>query len=151
MYVVDTDVLSSLAPTQRGTDADVAAWFDRNGDHLYLSAVTIAEASYGLAWLAHRRATRKVALLRAWLSDLLTFYGDRVIAMDGRIGWRAGEMRAQGRAGGFNLGFEDALVAATADVLGFTVLTRNVRHFRPLGVRYVDPFVALPPDAAAPQ
>lgn len=111
--------------------------------------MTIAEASYGLAWVAHRRATRKAASLRAWLDDVLTFCGDRVIAIDGQIGWRAGELRARSKASGFDVGMEDALVAASAELHGFTVLTRNVRHFRPLGVLHVNPFEALPPDAAS--
>jgi hypothetical protein len=145
LYVVDTDVLSSLAPTKRRND-DLVGWLDRNSGHLYLSTVTIAEASYGLAWVTHRRATRKAASLRAWLDDVLTFYEDRVIAIDGRIGWRAGELRARSKANGFDVGMEDALVAASAELLGFTVLTRNARHFRPLGVRHVNPFEALPPE-----
>jgi hypothetical protein len=37
---------------------------------------------------------------------------------------------------------EDALIAATAIVHGLTVVTRNSRHFRLLGVPLVDPFTA---------
>lgn len=41
----------------------------------------------------------------------------------------AGEWRAQARRRGFTLSVPDALIAATAHVLGATVLTRNVRDF----------------------
>jgi predicted nucleic acid-binding protein len=35
---------------------------------------------------------------------------------------------------------EDAMIAATAVVHGLTVVTRNLRDFKPLGVRTLDPF-----------
>ena len=36
------------------------------------------------------------------------------------------------------------VIAATAQLRGFTILTRNARHFEPLGVPFLDPFVRLP-------
>ena len=36
-----------------------------------------------------------------------------------------------------------------AKLNGFTILTRNARHFAPLGVPFLDPFVNLPPRRAA--
>jgi predicted nucleic acid-binding protein len=41
-------------------------------------------------------------------------------------------------------GFADVVIAATACCHGLTILTRNVRHFAPLGVAAVDPFKTLP-------
>ncbi|MGH6961112.1 MAG: PIN domain-containing protein, partial [Dongiaceae bacterium] len=35
---------------------------------------------------------------------------------------------------------EDAMIAATAIVHGLTVVSRNVRDFRPFGVALLDPF-----------
>ena len=46
----------------------------------------------------------------------------------------------------FEVGAEDALIAATADLSAMTVLTANARHFMPMGVRWVDPRAGLPPD-----
>jgi hypothetical protein len=147
LYVIDTDVLSHGAPGKIKRDGAVADWLAHNGEHLYLSAVTVLETSYGISWLVHRRAARKAALLRAWLSDVLTFYEGRVIGVDRQIALRGGELLARAKARGFEVGVEDALVAATADLRGFAVLTRNLRHFRPLGVAHLDPFATLPPEA----
>jgi predicted nucleic acid-binding protein len=38
---------------------------------------------------------------------------------------------------------EDAMIAATAHVHGLTVVTCNIRDFRPLGVPTLDPFVPV--------
>ena len=51
----------------------MARWLERNGEQLFLSAVTVVETSFGIAWLAHRHASRKAALLRVWLGEVLTF------------------------------------------------------------------------------
>jgi len=38
----------------------------------------------------------------------------------------------------------DLTIAATAKVHGFTILTRNLRHFEPTGVPTIDPLKSLP-------
>ena len=48
------------------------------------------------------------------------------------------------RAGGRAPGFADVAIAATAASRGLTILTRNLRHFSPLGAQAIDPFDALP-------
>jgi len=150
MYVLDTNVLSHGAPSRTQPDAGVVAWLERNGQHLYLSAVTVAEIAYGVARLERRGAVRRAELLRAWLGDVLIFHGSRVLAIETEVAARAGELLAAAVAHGVEPGIEDALIAATADLRGFTVLTRNTRHFAPMGVAHMDPFVALPPEATSP-
>ena len=49
-------------------------------------------------------------------------------------------VRATGRAPGF----ADMAIAATAASRSLTVLTRNLRHFAPLGAPAIDPFDTLP-------
>jgi hypothetical protein len=39
----------------------------------------------------------------------------------------------------------DLFIAATARRHGLTILTRNLKHFTPLGMPVLDPFAALPP------
>ena len=48
------------------------------------------------------------------------------------------------RAAGHTPGLADIAIAATAASRGLTVLTRNVRHFAPLGTRAINPFETLP-------
>jgi predicted nucleic acid-binding protein len=110
--------------------------------------VTVAEISFGVAWLAHRGAARKSGHLGAWLSDLLVFHANRVLPVDDRVALRSGQLLARARANGVDVGVEDALIAATADLNRMAVLTRNARHFEPMGVVHTNPFDRLPPDAA---
>ena len=69
-----------------------------------------------------------------------TLHGGRVIPVHSEIALRAGDLIAKAKAEGFEIAAEDALIGATADVRGLTVLTENERHFRPLGVTFVNPF-----------
>ena len=45
---------------------------------------------------------------------------------------------------GIHPGFADVAIAATAAVHDLTILTRNLKHFIPLGVSCADPFVSPP-------
>jgi toxin FitB len=143
-YVVDTDVLSTTSPTSPSAIPGLPAWLERNSEHLHLSVISLMEISYGIAWLRHRRAQRKAALLQAWLDDVTTFHRSRIIMVVDDIALRAGQLLAKARAGGVEVSAEDALIAASADVRAMTVLTANARHFVPMGVRCLDPRAGLP-------
>ena len=56
----------------------------------------------------------------------------------------AGMLSDRARRQGQAPGFADIIIAATALQHGLTVLSRNLKHFEPLGVRALDPFAALP-------
>jgi predicted nucleic acid-binding protein len=107
----------------------------------------VAEISFGIAWLAHKGATRRSGNLGAWLSDVLVFHAGRVLPVDDRVALLAGQLLAAARGNGADVGIEDALIGATAELNGIRVLTRNVRHFEPMGLVPLDPFDRLPPDA----
>jgi predicted nucleic acid-binding protein len=145
-YVIDTDVLSSTSPTAPDAIPGLAAWLERNSAQLHLSVISLMEISYGIAWLRHRQAWRKAALLQAWLDDVTTFHHSRIITVVADVAVRGGQLLAKARAGGVEVSAEDALIAASADLRAMTVLTANLRHFVPMGVRCVDPRAALPPD-----
>ena len=146
MYLVDTNVLSAGAPS-RVAPADLIDWMDAHSAELFLSAVTVAEIEDGIAKLRRDGATRKAADLTAWLETLLHLYGNRILPIDTAVARVAGVLSDQARAQGQAPGFADIAIAATAKHHGLTLLTRNLRHFEPLGVPSIDPFVALPPPA----
>jgi predicted nucleic acid-binding protein len=76
--------------------------------------------------------------LTAWLDRTVDIYGDRILSVDTPVARRWGRLSARIGHGG-----ADLLVAATALEHGFTVITRNVRHFVPTGVPVKNPFENL--------
>jgi len=141
-YIVDTNVLSQTAPGRNRRE--VATWLVRNEQRLSLSVVTIAELRYGVEWLRHRGAERKAAELEAWLEEMTLLHASRLHPVDLAVAQETGHLLALVRARGGDVGFEDAVIAATARLKGLGVLTRNQRHFRLLDVALVDPFESLP-------
>ena len=73
--------------------------------------------------------------LADWMEQTTVSFADRVIAVDSAAARLWGRLSVD--VGHFNV---DLLIAATALVHGLTVVTRNVRHFEPTGVRVLNPF-----------
>ena len=121
---------------------------ERNGEHLYLSVITVAEVEDGIAKARREGAMRKADRLGEWLKTLLHLYGGRILPLDVATARRLGALSDQARAAGQASGLADLAIAATAQVRGYTVLTRNLRHFRGLAVPAHDPFRSLPAETA---
>jgi toxin FitB len=144
VYLVDTNVISAAAPSKAAAPAGLVTWMDQRSAALYLSAVTIAEIEDGIAKARREGATRKAKQLTDWLETVLHLYADRILAFDVPAARMAGGLSDRARGAGHAPGFADVVIAATARCHGLTILTRNVRHFAPLGVAAVDPFKTLP-------
>jgi toxin FitB len=143
MYLVDTNVISALAPLRRRGDVELIDWLDRAGPRLFLSVITAAEIESGIAKADREGATTKARQLRAWWESIEHLYAEKLLPFDLVCAHAAGQILDASRA--HRPGFEDIAIAATAQVHDLTVLTRNLRHFEPLGVAALDPFQALPP------
>ncbi len=142
MFLLDTNVISALAPSKREEANDLAIWLDRASPYLFLSVVTAAEVAAGIAKAEREGAEVKARSLAEWWQAVEHFYGEKVLPFDLRCAHLAGGMLDRARA--HRPGFEDIAIAATAQTHGMTVLTRNLRHFEPLGVSALDPFQGLP-------
>ena len=143
MYLVDTDIVSAGAPTKTASTQALIAWMDQNSADLYMSAVSIAEIEAGIAKLRRQEAQRRADDLTAWLDTLLHLYAERVLPFEVRAARIAGALSDRARSLGQAPGLADVVIAATAKLRGLTILTRNARHFEPLGVPFLDPFVRL--------
>jgi predicted nucleic acid-binding protein len=113
---------------------------EENSPALFVSAVTVAEIEDGIAKLRREKAGRKVAALSAWLEAVLHLYGERVLSFGLQEARIAGALSDGARAKGRSPGFADIIIAATASAHNLILLTRNERHFKPLGVKTINPF-----------
>ena len=144
-YLLDTNVISAIAPTKRDRPVALARWLDQASEGLYISVVTVAEIRDGIAKLSREGASGKAASLAHWWSVAEHLYGDRMLPFDLAAATAAGALSDKARAAGHAPGFADIAIAATAQVHGLTILTRNIRHFAPTGIAALDPFDTLPP------
>ena len=144
LYLIDTNVISAGAPS-RVLAGELAGWMDAHSEDLFLSVVTVAEIEDGIAKAKREGATRKASDLTAWLDTLLHLYAARILAFDVVTARIAGALSDLARGKGQAPGFADIMIAATAQRHGLTILSRNLRHFEPLGIPVHDPFAKLPP------
>ncbi len=144
MYLVDTNVISAAAPSRRAAPPALVEWMDRRSANLFLSAVSVAEIEAGITRARREGAVAKARDLAAWLDALLHFYSDRVLTFDADVARVAGRLSDRARAQGRPPGFADIIIAATAAHHRLILLTRNVKHFQPLGVAFENPFETLP-------
>jgi toxin FitB len=94
---------------------------------------------------ADRGARRRAAGLTAWLDMLVHLYAERILPFDVPEARITGGLADRARSKGQAPGLAEVVIATTAQLRDLTILTRNARHFEPLGVPFVDPFVQLPP------
>lgn len=143
-YLLDTNVVSVLAPTSRARNAALVHWLDRHEEELHLPSVVVAELSSGVARLRRIGAARKAELLDVWLAEILSAFVRKVIPFDMESAHETGLLIDRARALGLNPGFPDLAIAGVAIAHKLTLLTRNLGDFVPVGVAAVDPFAILP-------
>lgn len=150
MFLVDTNVLSAAAPTQAAAAPELVAWMDRHSADLYLSVITVAEIEAGITKSRRQGAHRKAERLAEWLAALLHLYGARIVSVDLAVAQHLGCLIDRTREQGRKPDLADLAIAATALCHGWMVLTRNLRHFTPLGVPAHDPFLSVPASVPGP-
>ena len=136
-FLLDTNVISEWVKPE--PDPQVVAWLNEaDEDRVFLSVGSLAEVRRGVELMpAGRRRDR----LASWLTDDLPVrFEGRILGVDGRIADAWGIVMARGQKAGINVGTLDALFAATAEVHGLTLVTRNLKHFLKLGIRLLNPW-----------
>ena len=133
-YLLDTNVISEIRKGPK-CDRHVQKWLGSIDHHAtYLSVLVLGELRRGVELLrAKDRAAGRA--LEAWLLEVETNYEDRVFPIDEPIAQEWGRLTSKRP-----LPTVDALLAATAIVHGLTLVTRDDRDVRGLGVTVVNPF-----------
>jgi len=133
-YLVDANVLSE--PTRPVPDQRAVAWLGAREGDLVAAPPCSARCPPGI--LALPRGKKRVRL-EAWFADVVR--GIDCVPWDAEVGLRWARLVTDLRKKGRGMPLLDSLIGATALRYGFTVATRNVRHFALAGVDVVDPFV----------
>lgn len=117
-FLLDTDSVS-YALRGEGRVADHIR--QHRPSELCISAISLAELRVG----ADRRRSRRLhQLIDAFVGDVTVAPFDREAAD------RFGKVAAALRSRGSSIGVLDAMIAAHALQLGFTLVTHNLKHFR---------------------
>lgn len=136
MYLLDTNVISELR--RQKPHGAVVAWVEAIEDKdLYVSAVTLGEIQAGIE-ITREQDPEKALQIEQWLNLVALTYN--VLPMDGEVfrAWARLMHRTSETL------YEDAMIAATAQVNKLTVVTRNVADFQSFGVKLLNPFDAGP-------
>jgi predicted nucleic acid-binding protein len=132
-YLLDTNIVSELR--KRDPDPRLLAWYAtvRPVD-LYLSVLTIGEIRRGVERL-RRRDPVQAARMEFWLTGLHVNFRNRIVGVDATIAEEWGRI-----SGPDPLPVVDGLLAASAIVRDWTLVTRNMRDVIHCGVRLLNPF-----------
>jgi len=134
-YLLDTNVVSELRkPRPHG---GVVAWLESLEDaQVFVSAVTLGEIQAGIE-LTREQDSAKAQVIEAWLALVASAYN--VLPMDGAAftAWAKLMHRKSDTL------YEDAMIAATAQINGLTVASRNVADFQALGIEVFNPFAPV--------
>lgn len=85
--------------------------------------------------------SQRARRLMLWLDrDVVTRFDGRILPVDVAVASRWGRLVGDAAARGLTLPIIDALLAATAQQHGLSVVTRNVRDLERCGVELVNPW-----------
>ena len=136
-FLLDTNVVSEWVKPR--PNPGVVAWLaEADEDRVFLSVITIAELRHGIERMeAGRRRNR----LDEWLREELTLrFEGRLLTIDRAVADAWGKIVARNEAAGRPIGIVDAFIAATAEVHGLTLVTRNASHFASLLKAVMNPW-----------
>lgn len=132
-FLLDTNVVSEIR--KKVPNAGVAAWFASvSASELFLSVLVVGEIRQGVDRLARRDPVQAETFER-WLAQLVDAYGDRVVPVTAEVAQAWGRLNVPDP-----LPVVDGLLAATALVHGWTLVTRNVGDVASSGARLLNPF-----------
>jgi predicted nucleic acid-binding protein len=142
-YLLDTCIVSKFPKMKARGDTKLLNWVAKHNETDYfLSVVTIGEIQAGISQLTKPDDQRRKMLLEEWLiSDLMSRFSGRIIAVDEIVARKWGQIVGIGRSKGVCLPSNDALIAATALTHNLVVVTENGKDFINSGVSIFNPYL----------
>jgi predicted nucleic acid-binding protein len=137
MILLDTNIVSEV---MRPSPADgVLRWLDdQETEDLYLSAITIAEISFGIRVLPDGR--RRSTIAESFEEFVGRGFEQRVLDFDTTAAYLFGDLMASRREAGRPMSFPDGQIAAIARRHRCALATGNVKDFNLCGIELLNPF-----------
>jgi predicted nucleic acid-binding protein len=132
-FLLDTNVVSETR--RKAPHPGVLAWVASVPEsELFLSVLVIGEIRQGVERLA-RRDPAQADVLGRWLKQLVAAYEDRIVPVTIEVAQVWGRLTVPDP-----VPVVDGLLAATALVRGWTLVTRNTADVASTGVPVLNPF-----------
>ena len=135
-FLIDTNIISEVRKGNRSNPVVATWWNSVAEDDLWLSPLVLGEIRKGVE-LVRPRDPGKAEALEAWLADVMSHFGNRVLPVDTAVAEHWGRMNAVRP-----VPVIDALLAATAKANGLVLVTHNVADVAGLDVDVLNPFEA---------
>jgi predicted nucleic acid-binding protein len=136
-FLLDTTAVSEwMKPLP---NPSVIRWLaEVDEDRVYISVMTLAELRYGSERLP---PSARKSRLETWLREELPLrFEGRLLIIETAIADAWGRVMNRCSAAGRPIGVMDAFFAATAEVHGLTLVTRNVSDFTATGTPLLNPW-----------
>jgi hypothetical protein len=135
-FLLDTNVVAEVR--KPAGSARVKAWLAAAPPwSCFISVLVLGEIRQGIERLRHRPDVAQADRLDAWLGTIATAYAGRIVPVTGEVAQAWGRLNVPDP-----LPPIDGLLAATALVHDWTLVTRNTLHVERTGVRLLNPFDA---------
>jgi predicted nucleic acid-binding protein len=136
-FLLDTNVVSEWMKPH--PNPGVVEWMaEVDEDRTFLSVITLTELRYGVERLPQSNRKKR---LEEWIeAELPLRFEERILDVDRAVADACGKLTARSEALGRRMEAMDAFLAATAEVHGLTVVTRNVSDFRSLLKHVLNPW-----------
>ncbi|RYI34524.1 MAG: type II toxin-antitoxin system VapC family toxin [Acetobacteraceae bacterium] len=140
-YLLDTNVISEAVKPQ--PSSALLDWLGNQPDEaLHISTLTVAEVWRGILEKEPSRRRRELEVWFVGPEGPQALFAGRVLAFNERAALEWAKLMAEGTIAGRSRSAIDMIVAATAVAYGLTVATANERHFRDIGVPWINPLSA---------
>jgi len=125
-FLLDTNAISEWVKPR--SNPGLMSWMETaDEDRVFLSVVSLAELRYGVERMPTGSRRNR---LTAWLErELPLRFEGRILPIDSEVADAWGRMMSRNEAAGRPMAAMDAFLAATAELRGLALVTRNVADF----------------------
>lgn len=133
-FLLDTNIVSELGRKDR-CEPKVKKWaLAHRTERQFISVITLGEIRNGVE-LKRLKQPNEAVILESKLERLIEEFEGSILLVTHEVADRWGRMNCPE-----TLPTADSLIAATALVNGLTLVTRNVKDFKRMGIKMINPF-----------